>query len=307
MAHRYSYRRQRAHYRSASVLPRLGVVLAAVAVCALVLSATGLGSYLAQRFFVPFYQRMAAGAAAPSPAPSAEPSRAPAAGAQATASKAPAPSGTALVDVPAQPIYAVQLGVFSSESAAQSEAQIVAERGGAGYVLEDGGRYRVLAAAYITIEDARSVRDNLLKSQGMDAAVYTGGTGVMSLRVTAAADRIAQLQAAFDARLAAMEALMALSQSIDAKAADLPQATQRVQDMRSALAPHLTNLGQMQKASGQTDIAAALLQETALLDSFLASLTQNQGTDMVAMSQKVKYNTLSLLDSYTRAFDAFLT
>ena len=63
------------------------------------------------------------------------------------------------ITVPATPWYAIQLGVFEAEESAGQQAEMYRSRGAAGYVWQDGERYRVLAAVYPSEEDAKVYHD----------------------------------------------------------------------------------------------------------------------------------------------------
>ena len=146
----------------------LGVALLVMGGVAVVL-ASGLGGLIAERYIVPLYRSVTEngitglfegdGMPAPSPSPTPSPML--------------SPGERADITVPGMPLYAVQMGAFSTEAAAQGEAESMKARGGAGFILRDGERYRVLAAAYRTADDARSVRDNLKQAQGIESYVYT--------------------------------------------------------------------------------------------------------------------------------------
>jgi hypothetical protein len=47
----------------------------------------------------------------------------------------------------------------SSKTNADTQATALQQRGAGGYVMEDGGRYRVLAAAYTAEESLKQVRE----------------------------------------------------------------------------------------------------------------------------------------------------
>lgn len=64
------------------------------------------------------------------------------------------------ITLPSATWYALQLGAFESETAAQELGQQFVKRGAAGYVWHDG-RYRTLAAVYPSLEDAQAVREQL--------------------------------------------------------------------------------------------------------------------------------------------------
>ena len=52
------------------------------------------------------------------------------------------------IALPALTCYTLQMGVFSSAENAQKQSDTLKSQGAGGYVLQDGDRYRVLAAGY---------------------------------------------------------------------------------------------------------------------------------------------------------------
>lgn len=73
--------------------------------------------------------------------------------------------------IPGQRWYALQLGVFEQKEAAQQLAQKYRRRGAGGYVMQDEGGYRVLAAAYASRADAVQVQQNLLNYHQVESFV----------------------------------------------------------------------------------------------------------------------------------------
>ncbi len=90
----------------------------------------------------------------------------PAPSAQAT----PAQQGSVVVEMPAQAVYTLQTGVFSSSDNASTESKNIQAKGGAGYILQDGSSYRVLLSCYQQEDDAKNVKERLAES--METKVY---------------------------------------------------------------------------------------------------------------------------------------
>ena len=71
---------------------------------------------------------------------------------------------------PEKSFYAVQIGAYTTAETARTVSDVIIRMGGAGVVIPDEN-YRVIAAFYVTEEEALSVTDKL-KSNGMNASVY---------------------------------------------------------------------------------------------------------------------------------------
>lgn len=121
---------------------------------------------------------------------------------------------TQTLDYPAFNIYAVQLGAYTTKVNAAKASNVVQDRGGSGYILEQDGFYRVLAAAFYSDIDASRVKDNLI-SQGYDAFVKGITIDGVSLNITAEADQIADLKSAHDIWIKSAEKLYDLGIAFD--------------------------------------------------------------------------------------------
>lgn len=114
-----------------------------------------------------------------------------------TAAPTAAPTGeTASVKLPGIDIYMLQLGVYNSFEECEKAAESIKKRGAAGYVYEDNGVYRLIAAAYSDEASAASVKERLT-GEGISCAVirlsYTGA----ELLITAHVERLTPIRTAF--------------------------------------------------------------------------------------------------------------
>ena len=86
------------------------------------------------------------------------------------------------IALPSSTWYALQLGAFENEKAADELARQFMQRGAAGYVWQDG-RYRTLAAVYPTREDAQNVRRQLSEQHTIDSYLYQIDLPALTLRI----------------------------------------------------------------------------------------------------------------------------
>ncbi len=115
--------------------------------------------------------------------------------AQSTATPAPDTSHDAVeISLSGRSWYALQLGAFTQENAAQQLSQQFISRGAAGYVLKENDIYRVYAAAYPTRAEAQSVQTHL-SEQGVATYIQACNEEPVTLR---AAGTHTQLQAVSD-------------------------------------------------------------------------------------------------------------
>lgn len=100
-----------------------------------------------------------------------------------------------LLELPQLACYALQMGVYATQENAEKQAIALQGVGAGGYILQDGDRYRVLAAAYTSDEDLQKVRQQL-STEGLDSASYVLSSIKSKLIVTGTEDQIATLERA---------------------------------------------------------------------------------------------------------------
>lgn len=89
--------------------------------------------------------------------------------------------------------YMLQIGVYSTEENAKKQSSYLQSIGAGGYILEDGGLYRVIAAGYLEESSLQTVRSQLV-ADGIDSVAYTHSSGNCSLLVTAPQSQIEALE-----------------------------------------------------------------------------------------------------------------
>ena len=194
--------------------------------------------------------------------------------------------------------YLIQLGAYSTVEAAELQARLYTGRGAAGYILEDD-RFRVIAAAYATPEDAETIRSRLQGSQGIDTYVHRLCTEEVELNVTAAAGQIQALQNGFDALYAALVDTGRLSAELDKQAIDgaavvlgAQDARMRVQEAARALEATL--------GGSTSEVVVGLRSLLANADAGLKAICDHNAQEAVGMTAKIKYQQIDLLWGYVR-------
>ncbi len=183
----YARRRRRRARAGRGGAGKVIVVLLLLAAVVYLISASAVGTWLAENVVAPLFQGESSGAAA-------EPTLTP----EAVTEDVNAAVSSAEVEVPAIECFALQMGSYQSEVNADAQAREIRGRGAGGFVLKDGERYRVLAAGYESDEDLQTVRAQLLK-EGMDSTGYTISAPESLLKVTATDAQRAAIAGAFRA------------------------------------------------------------------------------------------------------------
>ncbi len=116
---------------------------------------------------------------------------------EATAVPTAAPTGeTARVKLRGIDIYMLQLGVFDDRANCERAAEAVKALGAAGYVYEDNGSFRLIAAAYSDEASAGSVKERLV-SEGRECSVIKLSSTEVELVVTSSVERLLPIRTAF--------------------------------------------------------------------------------------------------------------
>jgi hypothetical protein len=190
--------------------------------------------------------------------------------------------------------YAIQLGSFENEQSAKTQAQSYTARGAAGYVRNDGGRFRVLAALYPLKEDAQSVREQLRAQHEIDSYVYEISLPVIKFDVKGMAGQLDALDAAMQYLNTAMEKFCSISVSLDKRDLNMEQQLTALNEVSSQADTLRTVLSQRLNAPGYKvvgDLTGLLSQ----ISQACKTVTDASAQGSVAMATQMKYQTLSLL------------
>ncbi len=229
-----------------------------------ILGVSRLGGWLAETFVAPVF-RIAGDADESGVAKAAGGADSRQEGAGVSAAEAAASLPTESLTVPAFSLYALQMGIFSSEDNAKAQAAQLRELGAGGYVMTDSGRYRVLAAGYADAESLKKVRSQLA-GEGLESASYTVTLAEGAWRVTASAEALRAYQAAVTHLGGLAEELTALALAFDKEEQSVP-------DGLRALALLEGELKRRQSAYSQA-VTETDAQSAAISDCFAGAVAE---------------------------------
>lgn len=224
---------------------------------------------------------------------------------------APAPETgaeiTETVAFPAIEMYALGVEGFADEQEVDYNASLYAARGGAGFVLEEGGEYAVLLAAYDSLEAAQNVAQNLQDEENVPAAVRTLAADGVELKITAQASRIDGIRDAFSIWQQTVQMLGDLWQDVDAGLCSLTQAVDRIEDQRRKL-----------EETAQAAFSDALIEGAAPALQGLYTVLQGTIADMeeiasnppefvLEVSARIKYTGIKSLTEYQSYVESLKT
>ena len=195
------------------------------------------------------------------------------------------------ITIPARAWYAIQLGVYENQDAARQQAESFISRGAAGYVFEDGGRYRVLAAVYPAQEDAKTVRGQLKDQHEIDSYVYTLNQPELVLRMSGMAGQLDALEAALTFLPQAAVQLQAMSIALDQREADTSRTASDLSGLY-AQAQTLFTLLESRFPSPRHTLVDGLLKQLKNLQTRITGLGNRQ-LGLVELAAALKYETLA--------------
>lgn len=188
--------------------------------------------------------------------------------------------------------YALQLGVFESESAAREFAAGYQARGAAGY-LTGTDSFHVLAAAYPARADAQAVQANLRTLHGVDAYMYEIDRPEITLRLTGQKAQLDALSDAYDFIGQLADQLYALSQFMDSGEMESGEAVAALVSQRETLSGLALRL-QSLFAAAPHDAVTRITDLLSDLDAALAVAAQTSGN--ARLGAQIKYCQLLCLD-----------
>jgi hypothetical protein len=188
-------------------------------------------------------------------------------------------------------VYSVCFGEFPTAEEARIEAARYVQRGAAGYVHEEGGVFRMLAAGYPVEADAKRVAENLSQSEDLTCTVFPRSASRVRLRITATEKQIETLTAS-EAELRRYAAELAeIALQLDRSEIDPDAARTLIAVTASRLDEMLRNLRAIPGAS-ENAVCSGLFSLTEQLRASLFVLSSENSRTALSLSGKIKYNTM---------------
>jgi hypothetical protein len=175
-------------------------------------SATAAGSWLAEHVVTPVFSYLESGGKQTGindlPALSSKPT-------SSSASASADSKVTESVDAEDQTYYLLQSGVFENEQNATDAAAAIKKRGGAGYIFKDNEKNKVILSAYKTENDAKSVKDSLLKTENITTYIFNIKLQGLNFSITASNGQAQALKEGIALPAECINKLMELSVKFD--------------------------------------------------------------------------------------------
>lgn len=240
MEYRRRRRRRRRSAGTGSGAGKVVVVLLLAAGVIYLVSASKVGTWLAQQVIAPVFATIETALMGRD---SAQPSGDQSGGGLVLNTDGVGKQETAQLQLPGLDAYLLQMGVYSQQDNAQTQAQLIQARGAAGYVLNSGdGRYRVMAAAYADAASLSSVREQL-KDEGIETASHQLTMAGAVFDVKGTAEQIEVMEQAFLGFDAAISELGALAIRFDKEGMSAQDARGDLQALHTSLNNILGQVG----------------------------------------------------------------
>lgn len=213
---------------------------------------------------------------------------------------------SAQVSLPALDCFMLQMGVYTSKSNAEAQAEALQAQGAGGYILEDAStgeiRYRVMASGYDSAESAKSVKTRLV-GEGIDCTVYELSTAAATFRVTASEDRIPQIESGFAALEKAQSALSTAAIDFDKEGMSVEQGKTLSLEILSALE---SDMGGLLSFDGTDGMLSQLLDAYRDTKATLQALSGGSYETIVDFSAQLKHTQLYVTHRYALLTDALV-
>ncbi len=199
------------------------------------------------------------------------------------------------VELPAMACFALQMGVYSDKNNADSQAQALQQRGAGGYVMEDAGRYRVLAAAYQTQESLKQVRDQLT-AEGLESATYTFSAPVSTLRVTATQSQLDGIASSFNALNTLQQEMAAAVLLFDQQQLSADKGRETASELLNKL--QAASEAFLSSEGDDNPVLQATRECFAKYDDAIRALADYNSQSFVDFSAKMKYTHICIAHAY---------
>lgn len=198
------------------------------------------------------------------------------------------------VELPAISCFALQMGAFSSMENASVLSDSLKARGAGGYVYDDDGMYRVLAAGYGTETEARAVKERLI-SEGNDCTVYDISAPGVTFCITAGKGEIDNIKKGFYALHDAQTALCAACIEFDENSMSPSEGAALVKDIMTDFS---SSCGSLYQYADSSPALSSLAECCDKCTASLSALTDDSYTSSADFSAAMKHALLELSDAY---------
>jgi len=193
--------------------------------------------------------------------------------------------------------YMIQMGAYSTQENASTDATTLKGRGAAGYIVA-GDKYRLIAASYQTKESAESVKSSLLSNDGLDSLIYEYSVPKLEFKITATQQQITTIEAMFNDYIKLKNELGDLAISVDKSEVDVAGAKTKLDVYKKTVSGYVDNLTSLVKGNDDNNIINGLNTLYTQLNDDIASITSKSYSSSTGISAELKYISVKMTDKY---------
>ncbi len=201
---------------------------------------------------------------------------------------------TKTIDFPSVSCYALQIGVYADIENAKRQSEALQKLGAAGYILEDAGRYRVLAAGYPDQADMDTVRKQLSEG-GVASTRHVLSSPNRTWTAESTREQLAVLTAAANALPSMLDRLYRLAIEFDRDGLSIEVATQSLHKLSAELTRHTTDIAALSATDAETE---ALNETLTVILQAMDTLAASDGADTPRFSAGLKRLYLQAVETY---------
>jgi hypothetical protein len=201
------------------------------------------------------------------------------------------------LELPTVLCYAVAAGPYETLREAAEQAERLMQRGAAGYVREEDGKYSVYLSAYASRDAAQSVAARLNGEDGMSLAETTLQGGGIALKIESSPQRAEKIKASFGLFNETLIELEALWKELDggrmqpaAAQIALQKLAEKLENARKAAFSGALVEGESEALLGWDEALTACC-------GYLGAAAAESQTGL-AISSKIKYTYLACVEKY---------
>lgn len=206
------------------------------------------------------------------------------------------PRITETISVDVMNFFGIQMGAFNDKQNAQSVADQLKTKGGAGYTVDDQFT-RVMAMMFLTEEDAILVKDQL-KEQSVEAQIYTLKCPGVEMEITASSEKIEGIKSSFlliKDKIGLMESII---KELDNDKITTEIAINKVGEIEKELIAKADQLSKYSATQEGNPILSGLKDLLSEQAGNLNQISQENISDKVEISSKIKYNYIDMILKY---------
>ncbi|MGI6706500.1 MAG: SPOR domain-containing protein [Clostridia bacterium] len=207
------------------------------------------------------------------------------------------------LDIKGISIYGIQMGAFKDKNNAEALAKEIQDKGGAGFIIQDGTYYRVLASGYKDESDALKVKGQLSEDK-IDSRIFPIEVQGISLEITASEEKVRGIKEAFLKWRDSVDKVGNISLQSNNSKMDIDDALSDAAGIRDEFMEMVNTLKKHDSGNGDNEIYQGLihLYEEGIKD--LDEISRQNYTDLVEFLSEIRYTYIKMIDAYAKYIDA---